>query len=74
MWYVGIYSFFAIGYGAFSGIRAFTLVRSNLKAVKKLHKNMIKGLLKAPINNFYDRIPIGRILNRFSDDLNVCDL
>lgn len=30
---------------------------------------MIKCLLYAPINEFFDRVPIGRILNRLSYNL-----
>lgn len=36
---------------------------------RKIHRNMMASLLHASLNEFYDRIPIGRILNRFSKDL-----
>ena len=34
---------------------------------------MAINLLYAPLNEFYDRIPIGRIINRFSKDLANID-
>ena len=35
---------------------------------------MVDRILNAPINLYFDKTPIGRILNRFSKDLNVLDL
>ena len=74
MWYVWIYSSLALSYGVFSGIRAFVLSRGNIKGIATLHENMMKRLLNAPINKFFQRVPVGRILNRFSEDMNTCDL
>jgi hypothetical protein len=34
---------------------------------------MIKAVLQAPINLFYDVTPTGVVLNRFSKDLEVLD-
>lgn len=34
---------------------------------------MVSCLLFAPLNEFFDRIPLGRILNRFTKDLDVID-
>jgi hypothetical protein len=34
---------------------------------------MLAKVLRAPINLFYDVTPIGKILNRFSKDLQVMD-
>ena len=35
---------------------------------------MIERILNAPINLYFDTTPIGRVLNRFSKDLNVMDI
>ena len=35
---------------------------------------MIKSLSEAPLNEFFDRVPTGRILNRLSKDMNILDL
>jgi ABC-type multidrug transport system fused ATPase/permease subunit len=34
---------------------------------------MISNLLFSPLNEFFDRVPLGRILNRLSKDLNSVD-
>jgi len=34
---------------------------------------MIKALLDAPINKYYDITPIGRIINRFTNDVGKLD-
>jgi hypothetical protein len=40
---------------------------------KNLHKKSIKALLYASITEFYNRVPIGRILNRMSNNLKQID-
>ena len=42
-------------------------------ATRKLHRHMISKILRAPVNLYFDTTPIGRILNRFSKDLNVME-
>ena len=42
----------------------------NLRACKIIHKEMIFRVMHAPINTYFDVTPIGRILNKFSKDLN----
>lgn len=37
--------------------------------MKKLHEDMIRVVLNAPINLYFDTTPVGRILNRFSKNL-----
>ena len=39
-------------------------------ASKSLHEDMIKHILKAPVNLYFDVTPIGKSLNKFSKDLN----
>lgn len=34
---------------------------------------MIAKLIYAPVNEFFDRVPLGRVLNRLSKDLNIVD-
>ena len=42
----------------------------NFRAITNIHKDMIHKVLHAPINTYFDVTPIGRILNKFSKDLN----
>ncbi|KAG6965408.1 hypothetical protein JG688_00007223 [Phytophthora aleatoria] len=39
----------------------------------KLHFNYIRNVLGAPVTTFFDVTPVGRILNRFSRDLDQVD-
>lgn len=43
-----------------------------LQAAKSLHVFMLWGIFRAPLS-FYDATPIGRILSRFSKDLDSLD-
>ncbi|RLU19415.1 hypothetical protein DMN91_007972 [Ooceraea biroi] len=42
------------------------------RARRRLHQESVIGLLDAPVS-FFDRNPIGKILNRFSADMGVID-
>lgn len=65
MWYTII----SLNVGTFVFVRLTVVYIANYLMVKKLHKGMVSRLIYASINNFFDRIPIGRILNRLSKDL-----
>ncbi|EQC32351.1 hypothetical protein SDRG_10098 [Saprolegnia diclina VS20] len=40
---------------------------------KSLHQRLFTKVLSAPVNTFFDLTPVGRILNRFSSDLDQVD-
>ncbi|OQR85539.1 ATP-binding Cassette (ABC) Superfamily, partial [Achlya hypogyna] len=40
---------------------------------KTLHERLFAKVLWAPVNSFFDVVPVGRILNRFSSDLDQVD-
>lgn len=44
-----------------------------LGAAKYLHNSLLASVLRAPMNTFFDVTPLGRILNRFSHDVDVTD-
>ena len=44
----------------------------SLEAVKLLHERAVTGLLGSPVK-FFDRNPIGKILNRFSHDSDIVE-
>ncbi|KAJ2127081.1 hypothetical protein IW136_006494, partial [Coemansia sp. RSA 678] len=46
--------------------------RCTIRASTKIHQNMLHSVLRSPMS-FFDVTPIGRILNRFSSDLQRCD-
>ena len=39
----------------------------------KVHKKMTKALLYASLGNFFNRVPVGRIVNRLTKDLRQLD-
>lgn len=53
--------------------RAYTLVRSGAKQGERVHRGMMKSLLYASLSNFYNRVPVGRIINRLTKDLRELD-
>ncbi|CAL1297888.1 unnamed protein product [Larinioides sclopetarius] len=69
--------------GAYSGLGAgeivFTLITSILmnlaclRAAKILHDGMLEHVMRAPMS-FFDTTPLGRILNRFSKDIDTVDV
>ncbi|OWA50131.1 Canalicular multispecific organic anion transporter 2 [Hypsibius exemplaris] len=66
-------------YGLFGGIQAlFTLVSysilvyGQIMASRNLHKKLLLRIMRAPMS-FFDTTPLGRIVNRFSKDVEVVD-
>jgi ABC-type multidrug transport system fused ATPase/permease subunit len=53
--------------------RSFMFVRSTLKASSTLHLTVFNAIMRAPMT-FFDSTPTGRILNRFSSDLDSVDV
>ena len=73
-------SFTTLGiYGALVGssflgniVVSFLVCLILLLASEMLHNKMVLAVLKAPVL-FFDKTPVGRILNRFSKDISVMD-
>ena len=53
-------------------IKEFLLTRAILNISSLLHSDMIKHLIRAPINLFHDKVPLGRIINVLNFDLERC--
>lgn len=45
---------------------------STIRAARSLHKQILETIIRCPMS-FFDITPIGRILNRFSRDIDVVD-
>ena len=58
---------------SFVFVRVYILQYYSWTGMKKLHENMVARILNAPINLYFDTTPIGRILNRFSKDLQLVE-
>ncbi|KAL3943726.1 MAG: hypothetical protein SGBAC_002196 [Bacillariaceae sp.] len=66
--YLGMYFMLAVTLGIFTFMRSFLLAFFNVKASERLHNDLLKSILRAPMT-FFDTTPIGRILSRFSKDV-----
>eukprot|EP00928_Gymnodinium_smaydae_P032347 TRINITY_DN23454_c0_g1_i1.p1 TRINITY_DN23454_c0_g1~~TRINITY_DN23454_c0_g1_i1.p1 ORF type:complete len:1288 (+),score=192.78 TRINITY_DN23454_c0_g1_i1:407-3865(+) len=72
-WYVR----FAICVGGvvvFGFIRAYAFMVACAKISQHTHDRMLKAVLSASVPNYFDVTPLGRILNRFSKDLDSLDM
>lgn len=70
--YLGIYAFIGFGTTIIGAFQHFIWSRMAVKAAEALHVNALEGILKTPLR-FFDANPTGRILNRFSRDLDAIE-
>jgi len=68
-----VYAMFGVGYAVFAFIKSVMLRVQAVRFSRFIHKEMFSKVIRAPLNLFFDRVPTGRVLNRFSKDLNVVD-
>jgi ABC-type multidrug transport system fused ATPase/permease subunit len=66
------YAVFGLGEAVFVLAATLTLNLACLAAAQLLHRQMLTGVLDAPVR-FFDCTPLGRILNRFSKDIDTAD-
>ncbi|KAK3021801.1 hypothetical protein RJ639_047156, partial [Escallonia herrerae] len=70
--YLVILSMFCILNSLLTLVRAFSFAFGGLRAAVQVHDRLLKKLVDAPVNFFY-QTPSGRILNRLSSDLYTID-
>uniref|UniRef100_A0A7M4FK98 Multidrug resistance-associated protein 4 n=1 Tax=Crocodylus porosus TaxID=8502 RepID=A0A7M4FK98_CROPO len=70
--YLGIYAGLTVVTILFGIIRSLLVFQILVNAGQILHNKMFQSILEAPVL-FFDRNPIGRILNRFSKDIGHLD-
>lgn len=71
--YSDLYVIVVVGVCVFAFVRAYLFVTTCVKASNKMHKSLLHNVIAAPINLYFDITPLGRILNRFSKDLDSMD-
>ncbi|RLN06220.1 hypothetical protein BBJ28_00017071 [Nothophytophthora sp. Chile5] len=69
MWYVG----FIVVCAVLTIGRGLLMMESCIRSAKNLHNELFRRVLSAPVNLYFDVTPVGRILNRFSNDLDQMD-
>ena len=70
--YIGLSLWLTGGVILLSITRAYFTFYCLIRASRRLHHRMLKSVLRSKIQ-FYDTNPLGRILNRFSADVGICD-
>ncbi|EGR28734.1 hypothetical protein IMG5_169310 [Ichthyophthirius multifiliis] len=73
IYYLTIFSLISLSYGIFAIFRVIITFYCSINASRIIHKRMITSLIFAPLNEFFERVPFGRILNRLSKDMQVVD-
>jgi len=66
---IGICILFAI----LGGIRGLMVTLSSALASRRIHSRMSFSFIHCKINEFLERVPQGRIINRFSEDIETID-
>ncbi|XP_045495077.1 multidrug resistance-associated protein 1 isoform X2 [Colias croceus] len=71
--YLGVYGGLGIGQVVSVSVSSLALYLGTLVAARALHAQLLAGVLRAPSIGFFDCTPTGRLLNRFSKDVDVLD-
>jgi ATP-binding cassette, subfamily C (CFTR/MRP), member 1 len=72
--YSGLLISFGFLIALFGAIRTASIQFFSWRATKMLHSDMVKAVLSAPVNLYFDVTPTSRILNVFSKDLNQLEI
>jgi len=71
--YFLIFTLFGVAGCAFTYCKVRVQSKCNIRASRKVHKEMVESLIRAPIPTFHETVPKGQILNRFSGDMHSVD-
>ena len=64
---------YSLAYGTTITLGFLLITWFTLNSSNNLHRKMVNSVLKAPINLYFDKTPTGKLLNRFSKDINRID-
>ncbi|XP_050728628.1 multidrug resistance-associated protein 1-like isoform X5 [Eriocheir sinensis] len=71
--YLGVYTALGVGQALFIMCGALTVAGATVRAAKYLHKMLLGNIMRSPMS-FFDVTPTGRIVNRFSKDIDTVDV
>lgn len=71
-YYLGVYALLGVIYTLLSLLREVTVFVGSLKASRDIHQALLSNVMRAK-GRFFDSTPLGRIMNRFSKDLEAID-
>lgn len=72
-WYQYVYAALCVALVSLYLLRALLFAWQAVKSSKHLHEVLCRGVMRAPVS-FFDTTPIGRVLNRFTKDMDSIDL
>uniref|UniRef100_A0A8B9BMI2 ATP-binding cassette sub-family C member 5 n=1 Tax=Anser brachyrhynchus TaxID=132585 RepID=A0A8B9BMI2_9AVES len=72
-YYAGIYALSMAVMLILKAVRGVVFVKGTLRASSRLHDELFRRILRSPMK-FFDTTPTGRILNRFSKDMDEVDV
>jgi ABC-type multidrug transport system fused ATPase/permease subunit len=72
-WFAAWYYGFIVICAVVTVSRSVMVMRLLLRSSTNLHNELFRRVLNAPVNSYFDVTPVGRILNRFSNDLDQMD-
>ncbi|KAJ0409782.1 hypothetical protein ATCC90586_005349 [Pythium insidiosum] len=72
-WYAAWYFGFIVMCSIVTLGRGLLLMEACMRSAQNLHDDLFRRVLRAPVNRYFDITPVGRILNRFSNDLDQVD-
>ncbi|KAI9266436.1 P-loop containing nucleoside triphosphate hydrolase protein [Phascolomyces articulosus] len=70
--YLGIYFLLGLLALVMTTLRSLILFTGSLRASRRIHQQLLDSVLRAKVR-FFDTTPMGRIINRFSTDLETID-
>ncbi|KRF85619.1 multidrug resistance-associated protein 1 isoform X9 [Drosophila virilis] len=70
--YLGVYGAFGFGQGILSVVKFVVPTIGGLRAAQLLHAFLLHRVAAAPLK-FFDTTPVGRIISRFSKDIDTLD-
>jgi ABC-type multidrug transport system fused ATPase/permease subunit len=71
-YYLGIYALLGAAYTILSFFREMVVFYGSLKASRNIHQVLMENIMRAKLK-FFDSTPLGRIMNRFSKDMEAID-
>ncbi|KAI9280863.1 P-loop containing nucleoside triphosphate hydrolase protein [Umbelopsis sp. AD052] len=71
-YFMGVYAALGVAQAICNFMVSFCFSIAGVAAAKSLHGHAVKSIFRAPMS-FFDTTPIGRIMNRFSKDIDAID-
>ncbi|KAG0245229.1 hypothetical protein BGW41_002698 [Actinomortierella wolfii] len=71
-YYLGIYALLSVLYIVTVMVRQYIQWGGSVSASRQIHRRLLSNILGAPIR-FFDTTPVGRIMNRFTKDMETVD-